>query len=43
VDLVAHPKFSAFYGPGGLMGILVLEKQAHKVHGSSQTIMSIVY
>ena len=38
----AHSKFSGFYGPSGLMGILIMQKAAHKVHGSSDTIMSAV-
>lgn len=42
VETDAHSKFSGFYGPSGLMGILVMQKASHKVHGSSDTIMSAV-
>jgi len=42
VKTEAHSKFSGFYGPSGLMGILVMQKASHKVHGSSDTIMSAV-
>lgn len=41
-ETTAHSKFSGFYGPDGLMGILVMQKASHKVHGSSDTIMSVV-
>ena len=34
-DTKAHSKFSGFYGPDGLMGILVMQKPSHKVHGST--------
>jgi len=39
----AYTKLSGFYGPGGLMAILAMQKCHHKVHGSSETIMSIVH
>ena len=39
----AYTKLSGFYGPEGLMGILVMQKRFTKVHGGSGTIMSIVY
>jgi hypothetical protein len=39
----AYAKWSAFYGPDGLMGILTMHKSFHKVHGSADTVMSIVY
>jgi len=42
LETPTHSKFSGFYGPSGLMGILVMQKAAHKVHGSSDTIMSAV-
>ena len=41
-ETMAHSKFSGFYGPDGLLGILVMQKASHKVHGSSDTIMSAV-
>ena len=43
VDSEAYSKLSGFYGPDGLMAILVMQKCNHKVHGSSETIMSIVH
>jgi len=39
----AYTKLSGFYGPDGLMAILAMQKCHHKVHGSSETIMSIVH
>jgi|GEM_PF-838278 hypothetical protein len=39
----AHSKFSGFYGPDGLMSILVMQKSAPKVHGSGETVMSVVF
>jgi len=39
----AYTKLSGFYGPDGLMAILAMQKCSHKVHGSSETIMSIVH
>lgn len=38
-----YAKWSGFYGPDGLMGILAMHKGFHKVHGSGDTVMSIVY
>jgi hypothetical protein len=43
LDLDAYAKWSGFYGPDGLMGILVFHKNFQKVHGSADTVMSIVY
>jgi hypothetical protein len=43
VDYSAHSKFSGFYGPEGLMSILVMQKSAAKVHGSESTVMSVVF
>ncbi|MFW6011309.1 MAG: hypothetical protein ACOC8Q_02245 [Desulfosalsimonas sp.] len=37
----ATAKFSGFYGPGGLMALLVMHRQFHKVHGTNQTVVSI--
>ena len=37
-----HSKFSGFYGPNGLMGILVMQRNFYKVHGNKDTIVSIV-
>ena len=39
----AYSKFSGFYGPSGLMAILVMHLRSHKVHGSAETILSLVY
>lgn len=38
----AYTKLSAFYGPRGLIGILVMQKRSRKVHGTPETIVSIV-
>jgi hypothetical protein len=43
VDDECNAKFSGFYGPNGLMAILVMHQRSHKVHGSEKTSMSIVY
>ena len=42
VNLKTHVKFSSFYGPEGLMGILVMNRPFFKVHGTSDTILSII-
>jgi hypothetical protein len=34
-----YTKFSGFYGPEGLLGILVMQRPFHKVHGSEETIV----
>jgi hypothetical protein len=39
----ASAKWSAFYGPEGLMAILLFHRNHHKVHGSRDTVMSLVY
>jgi len=39
----AYLKLSGFYGPNGLMAILVMHLRSHKVHGSAETILSLVY
>jgi hypothetical protein len=39
----ANAKWSACYGPDGLMAILAFHRNFHKVHGSTHTIMSLVY
>lgn len=39
----ANTKLSGFYGPNGLMAIMAMQKCNHKVHGSAETIMSIVH
>lgn len=40
-EIQATAKFSGFYGPNGLMAVLVMHRPFHKVHGTSQTIVSI--
>lgn len=39
---IAHPKFSCFYGPGSLLGILGQFETFYKVHGSDETVTTIV-
>lgn len=41
-NMAAYSKFSGFYGPDGLMAVLVMQKPFHKVHGGVDTIMSMV-
>lgn len=36
-----HSKISGFYGPAGLMGILMMQRPFYKVHGNEETIVSI--
>lgn len=43
IEADAYTKFSGFYGPDGLMAILAMQKCSHKVHGTSETIMSVVH
>lgn len=40
-DMEATAKFSGFYGPDGLMAVLVMHRSFYKVHGTDQTIVSI--
>jgi len=42
LESTAYGKRSGFYGPQGLMAILVMHLRSHKVHGSSDTIVSLV-
>jgi hypothetical protein len=39
----AYSKLSGFYGPDGLMAILVMHLRSHKVHGTAESILSLVY
>jgi hypothetical protein len=39
--LKVHPKYSCFYGPGGLLGVLNMYETFYKVHGSTDTIMTV--
>ena len=43
VETDAYSKLSGFYGPDGLMAIWVMQLRSHKVHGSADTILSLVY
>jgi hypothetical protein len=36
-----HPKYSCFYGPRGLLGVLNMYETFYKVHGSTETIMTV--
>jgi hypothetical protein len=36
-----HSKISGFYGPDGLMGILVMLRPFSKVHGSTNTVLTV--
>lgn len=42
-EIEGYSKWSGFYGPNGFMGMLVMNKNFSKVHGSENTVMSIVY
>jgi len=39
--LRVHPKYSCFYGPDGLLGVLNMYETFYKVHGSTETIMTV--
>lgn len=39
--LKVHPKYSCFYGPSGLLGVLNMYETFYKVHGSTETIMTV--
>ncbi|MEE4356752.1 MAG: hypothetical protein V2I97_09795 [Desulfococcaceae bacterium] len=36
-----HSKLSGFYGPEGLMGLLMMQRPFYKVHGNEETVVSI--
>lgn len=36
-----HTKISGFYGPSGLMGILIMQRPFYKVHGNRETIVTV--
>lgn len=40
-NVKVHSKVSGFYGPSGLAGILVMQRPFYKVHGSSETIVTV--
>ena len=42
VESTAYGKYSGFYGPDGLMAVMVFHLRSHKVHGSPETIVSLV-
>jgi hypothetical protein len=39
---IMTPKFSGFYGPFGLLGVLLQHRRFYKVHGNEETAVSIV-
>jgi hypothetical protein len=43
VAVDTYTKFSGFYAPDRLTGIQVMQKRHRKVHGSPQTVVSIVF
>jgi hypothetical protein len=43
LEIDAYSKISGFYGPNGLMAIWVMHRRSHKVHGSAETVLSLVY
>jgi hypothetical protein len=36
-----HPKYSCFFGPSGLLGVLAMYETFYKVHGSTETITTV--
>lgn len=42
-DTDAYAKWGGFYGPDGLMAIWMNHRRFHKVHGSPDTVMSVVH
>jgi len=42
-EMQAYPKFSGFYGPSGLMALLVFQRTFAKVHGGTDTVLSLVH
>ncbi len=40
-EMPVHAKMNGFYGPGGLMGMLLLQQSFYKVHGTQETIATI--
>jgi hypothetical protein len=43
VTVDGYTKLSGFYSPDGLVGILAMQERSRKVHGSPQTVLSIVF
>jgi hypothetical protein len=39
--LEVHPKYSCFYGPSGLLGVLAMYETFYKVHGGTETITTV--
>lgn len=39
----AYTKLSGFYTPEGLAGVLAMQERSRKVHGSPQTVVSVVH
>ncbi len=42
-EVEAYGKISAFYGPGGLLGALGMHRRSHKVHGATDTVISLAH
>ena len=40
--VVGYTKLSGFYSPEGLVGVLAMQERSRKVHGSPETVLSIV-
>ncbi len=43
IEVNGYTKLSAFYGPRGLVGVLAMQERSRKVHGSPETVLSIVF
>lgn len=43
IETDAYSKLSGFYGPAGLMAILVMHLRSHKVHGTAETVLGLVH
>ncbi|WP_433337490.1 hypothetical protein [Spirillospora sp. CA-294931] len=43
ISMTAHTKLSGYYGPEGLIAVMVMHERSRKVHGSVDTALSIVY
>ncbi|MEV0845868.1 hypothetical protein AB0J21_08290 [Streptomyces sp. NPDC049954] len=43
VKFDGYTKLSAFYTPEGLAGVMAMQERAQKVHGSPQTVVSVVH
>jgi hypothetical protein len=41
--LRVHQKYSCFFGPSGLLGVLAMYEPFYKVHGSTETITTVAF